>query len=227
MARFFLFWYKTHMYAFVADVHIRPGFVQDEDDFLLWLEAMLSRADAVFILGDLFDYWYTGMERDHQGMMNALSSPKVYLFPGNRDFLLGNHPSARINVFSEEQVQRIYGEDVLICHGHTLTVRDPGFKILHCFGWPVIAFLDRVLPEKVKQAISRFLVRSSAQVRAPSVSIQLDTASRRGVDRVVCGHLHRGIMKDGLIVLPSFLDEGAWLEWDEYGPVFCKGTIST
>jgi len=218
-----MFWYKNHMYAFVADVHIRPDSAREENAFLAWLEQMAQRSDTVFILGDLFDYWYTGMEREHERIIDAIDSPKVYLFPGNRDFLIGRRSSTRINVPSEEMVYDIYGEDVLICHGHSLTVRDHGFKILHGIGWPVITMLDRLLPSETKRAISRFLVRSSAQIRPPSVSIPLDTASRRGVDRVVCGHLHRGIMKDRLIVLPSFLDQGAWLEWDEHGPVFCKG----
>jgi UDP-2,3-diacylglucosamine pyrophosphatase LpxH len=82
----------------------------------------------------------------------------------------------------------------------------------------MLKFLDRRLRGGAKKYLARFLVRSSAAVRTPRAVIDADISRRRGVDTVICGHLHRMFMSRDLIVLPAFFDTGQWLVWDEDGP---------
>ena len=209
------------MHIFVADIHLRPGMGDDALRFVSWLNRIKETASHIYILGDLFDYFYTGLEPRIQDVLTALKSPQIHLLAGNRDFLLKSMDMNAINLIrAEEQIISLYGNDVLIAHGHTLTHADRGFKLLHRYGWPVLARADKCLPAGLKDSLARFLVKSSAAIRPPNTSIDINIAQRRGVQTVICGHLHRAIMQKELIVLPAFFDTGGWLIWDKDGPRF-------
>ena len=207
------------VHIFVADIHLRPGSKKEAGRFISWLLKALPDADAIYILGDLFDYWYTGLESRFQDVLEAMQSPKVHLLPGNRDFLLNNSKLKGIDIIhAEETVITLYGSRILLAHGHTLTEADTGFKLLHRYGWPVLEHLDRLLSVTLKERCARSLVKSSAMVRPSLSNIREGIHTEKGVDTVICGHLHRHITEPGLIVLPAFYDSGSWLEWDESGP---------
>ncbi len=204
---------------FIADVHIRPDSKEDTGRFINWIYKAKKESSAVFILGDLFDYWFTGIEHRIAHVIEALRAANVYILPGNRDFLITNCPASGINIMEEEEIITTpCCKKTLITHGHTLTSDDYGFKFLHAFGWPMLKLFDRSLPSILKDRFARFLVKSSAAIRPPRAVIDPDIARRKGVDMVICGHLHRMIMSEHLIVLPSFFDSGQWLVWDEGGP---------
>ncbi len=179
---------------------------------------MKEQESPIYILGDLFDYWFTGIEPVLADVLTALSSPRVFVIPGNRDFLLANSSAPGIRVLGEEEIVHApSSRRVLLAHGHTLTEGDYKFKVLHALGWPVLRLLDRVLNGASKERIARLMVSSSAFVRAPRAAIDPSLASRRGVDTIICGHLHRAFLSERLIVLPPFFDTGQWLAWDERG----------
>ncbi|MGC9324060.1 MAG: UDP-2,3-diacylglucosamine diphosphatase [Desulfomonilia bacterium] len=209
------------MYAFIADVHLSPANRPDHTRFISWLRTVKPRAEEIFILGDLFDYWYSGMEHLFQDVMAELRAPGVQVIPGNRDFLLKTCPDEQITVSQAEEIQlSVYGTDTLIAHGHTLTEDDYGFKFVHAVAWPLLRILDRRLPTRLKDSCARFLVRSSASIRPPRAVIADGIARTRGVEKVICGHLHRTVMEEHLIVLPAFFDSPTWLSWDREGPRF-------
>ena len=209
------------MHIFVADIHLRPGMGDDALRFVSWLTQIKKTASQIYILGDLFDYFYTGLEPRIQNVLTALQSPQVHLLAGNRDFLLKNMGMNTIDLIqAEEQIISLYNNEVLIAHGHTLTDADRGFRLLHRYGWPVLSCADKWLPAGLKDKCARFLVKSSAAIRPPHTRIDKDIAQRRGVQTVICGHLHRAAMSRELIVLPAFFDTGGWLIWDSHGPRF-------
>lgn len=204
---------------FVADAHIRPDCRTDHHNFMTWIERAKRDGGSVYILGDLFNYWFSGLEESLRDVLSALKDPRIHILPGNRDFLITNLQESGIHVMREEEViTSPSSERLLLAHGHTLTQGDYGFKALHALGWPVLKFFDRWLPGSLKDRLARLLVASSAAVRPPHATIDPDIARLRGVDAVVCGHLHRKLVTENLIVLPSFFDTGQWLFWDERGP---------
>jgi UDP-2,3-diacylglucosamine hydrolase len=209
----------VRVHIFVADIHLRPGAKKEAERFISWLSKALQDANAIYILGDLFDYWYSGMESRFQDVLGAMQSPKVHMMPGNRDFLLNNSNLKGIDIIqAEEKVVTLNGSRIMLAHGHTLTEADTGFKLLHRYGWPVLRQLDRLLPLILKERCARSLVKSSAVVRPSLSNIREEIHTEKGVDTVICGHLHRYITEPGLVVLPAFYDSGAWLVWDESGP---------
>lgn len=201
---------------FAADIHLRPESENAVARFVSWLDRAAREADAVYILGDLFDYWYSGMEARFSRVIEALRSPKVHLMAGNRDFLLRNAGITGLGIVQEEETTiTVGGRKILLAHGHTLTEADAGFRLLHRYGWPVIERIDRVLPVSAKDRLARAMVRSSAAIRPPASGIRRDIAREKGVNLVICGHLHRHVEREGLIVLPAFFDAGAWLAMDD------------
>jgi UDP-2,3-diacylglucosamine pyrophosphatase LpxH len=120
-------------------------------------------------------------------------------------------------VSQEELKIRLYGKDYLLAHGHTLTVHDFGFNLLYGLGWPLLRFLDKHLKTESKSRISAMMVNASSAIRPLSSEIKPGICAQKGVDTIICGHLHRGIMREDLIVLPSFADQRAWLEIDDKG----------
>ena len=212
--------YTVHV--FVADSHLRPDSNEEAARFIAWLSRRIQDADEIYILGDLFDYWYTGLESRFQDVLGAIQSPKVHLLTGNRDFLLNNSNLKGIDIIrAEETVITLNSSRILLAHGHTLTEADKGFKLLHRYGWPVLELLDSVLPLSLKEHCARSLVRSSAVIRPSSSQIRSGIEKEKGVDTVICGHLHRYLTEPGLIVLPAFYDSGSWLEWDKTVPRLC------
>ncbi|MBN1635423.1 MAG: metallophosphoesterase family protein [Deltaproteobacteria bacterium] len=212
------------MQIFVADIHIRPGNDRDKDRFLCWLKRIRPQAEHIYILGDLFDFWYSGLEDALADVLDALRHPNIHIMPGNRDFLLHNLKNDAIDIIaSEEIVVNLYGRDVLLAHGHTLTMNDYGFKCLHLTLWPLLRFLDSQLPLSLKEKCARSLVNTSARIRPPQVTIPVDAARKHGVNTLVCGHLHTPRLRQEMIVLPAFVDNGSFLIWDQDGPRFTGG----
>jgi UDP-2,3-diacylglucosamine hydrolase len=212
----------VRVHIFVADIHLRPDSKEEAARFISWLSRRLQDADEIYILGDLFDYWYSGIETRFKDVLEALRSPKVHLLPGNRDFLLNNSRQKGIDIILvEETVITINGSRILLAHGHTLTEGDTGFKLLHRYGWPLLEHLDHLFPLSLKDRCACSLVKSSAVVRSSLSNIREGIHTEKGVDTVICGHLHRYITQPGLIVLPAFYDSGAWLEWDKSGSRLC------
>ncbi len=204
------------MYYFVADIHIRPHQVGERQCFIAWLADAKEQAERIYILGDLFEYWYTGLESVAADLLAALDDPRVFILPGNRDFLLTN--LKQVNLIKDEHwLQEFGGRRVILAHGHTLPQADYGFKCLHALGWPLLRLLDRLVSPARKNRWAEGLVRSSAVVRPLQAVISSDRALKLGADLIICGHLHRKVEQEHLMVLPAFQDRGEYLVWDESG----------
>ena len=80
---------------FVSDIHLCESRPSITDAFVNFLNKMTSQVDALFILGDLFEYWIGDDSSYHENVISALKGLvdrhiKVFLMHGNRDFLIGS-----------------------------------------------------------------------------------------------------------------------------------------
>ncbi|MGH1536917.1 MAG: UDP-2,3-diacylglucosamine diphosphatase [Gammaproteobacteria bacterium] len=121
---------------FVSDLHLdqkRPHIVAA---FCRFLEENKG-ADALYILGDLFEYWI-GDDDPAIGLEPAINSIRqysetgtpVHFIHGNRDFLIGKRFCAQThcNILAEETVIDLYGTPTLIMHGDTLCTDDIAYQ---------------------------------------------------------------------------------------------------
>ena len=127
---------------FLADIHLAENRPEITAAFLATLAAIARDADAIYILGDLYDYWLgddlaTPYQQRIAAALAALPCP-LYYQHGNRDFLLGTAyaQTARLRILPERHTLTLGGRTVLLEHGDLLCSDDRGYqrlrRILRC-----------------------------------------------------------------------------------------------
>ena len=190
---------------FISDLHLKA---EEPGTFEAWRHYMQATpADAVFILGDLFEVW-VGDDAAAPGSFEArcgdvLSAAHADLFfmCGNRDFLVGHDFLARHGVqpLADPTVLAFGGARWLLTHGDLLCIDDLAYQRfraqVRAAAWQR-DFLARPLAER--QAIARQMRAGSAQHQADAgfyADADADLARRwlieAGATTLIHGHTHR------------------------------------
>lgn len=124
---------------FISDLHLHPARPAINQCFFNLLKAIQGKADALYILGDLFDAWVGDdhPEPSYVPVRQALehcgrSGTPVFLLHGNRDFLLGERFAVDTGCTLLEEPARIdlYGTGTLLMHGDSLCTDDTAYQTL-------------------------------------------------------------------------------------------------
>ncbi len=194
---------------FIADLHLSTDEPAITAGFLRFLAGDARNADALYILGDLFEVWIGDDEPNplHQDIASALraltdAGVPCYFIHGNRDFLLGRRfaRACGMQLLAEECVLDIDGRRVLIMHGDTLCTDDAGYQAFRARvhnPWIQRAFL--MLPLFIRRRIaSRMRAHSKAANSSKSMDIMdvnatavLQAFTRHRVQWLIHGHTHR------------------------------------
>ncbi len=123
---------------FISDLHLcdtRPHITQA---FIAFLQNTAIKAEALYILGDLFEYWPGDDAINigfHQATIQALKNLSLqgvntFLMHGNRDFLLGERfaEAANISLLPDPAIFNLYGQAVLLSHGDALCIDDVDYQ---------------------------------------------------------------------------------------------------
>ncbi len=123
---------------FISDLHLCDSRPQITSAFIAFLKKTASKAQALYILGDLFEYWpgddaiETGM---HHSIIKALknlsvSGVKVFFMAGNRDFLIGDSfaSATDMTILSDPSIVMLYQQAVLLSHGDALCTDDIAYQ---------------------------------------------------------------------------------------------------
>ena len=122
---------------FISDLHLSLEKPEITRRFLNFLANRATKAQAVYILGDLFDAWigdddFTPPNNKIRDQLKQLtdSGIKVYLQQGNRDFLLGNRfaEDTGITLLDDYAVIDLYGRPTLLTHGDLLCTDDLAYQ---------------------------------------------------------------------------------------------------
>ena len=149
-------------FYFVADLHLGadsdPGGVR-EKAFVDYLHALPADAEALFLLGDIFDFWLDyrhvvprGGVRTLAALADVAQRMDVWFFRGNHDWWVTDYFEKELGVHIVQEPFRIMdlgGRKVCMGHGDTLGCRDAKSKLIyHVFrNRACIAFL-RALPPR-------------------------------------------------------------------------------
>jgi UDP-2,3-diacylglucosamine hydrolase len=225
---------------FVSDVHLDAERAQASEQFLEFLAAEAARAEALYILGDLFEAWVgdddreSGNERVCRALRElAASGVACFALHGNRDFLLGAGFSARsgCRLLTDPVIAQFDGERVLLTHGDALCTDDHSYQELRSIvresAWQR-RFL--ALPRGSRELLADEARAGSARHTARTVPDIMDvnaaavTAAFRasGVRRMIHGHTHRpgvhAVEVDGeraqRIVLGAWYEQGSYLSYE-------------
>lgn len=194
---------------FIADLHLcseEPAIVAG---FLRFLAGEARQADALYILGDLFEAWIGDDEPEplHGQIAAAIktlvdSGVPCYFIHGNRDFLLGKRfaSASGMTLLPEEKRLELYGRQVLIMHGDTLCTDDEGYQAFRRkVHQPWLQALFLAFPLFIRKRIAaRMRAGSKAANSSKSMAIMdvnpqavVDILTRHHVQWLIHGHTHR------------------------------------
>lgn len=231
---------------FISDLHLKPEAPHLRRILLAWLVGPASDAEALYVLGDLFEAWPG--DDDAGDPFNApviaafagLAARGIPLFfqHGNRDFLLGAEFARATGgtLLPEELVIDLYGVRTLLMHGDQLCTDDVAYQQfraqVHNPAWQE-ALLQQ--PLAARKQLARQLREGSDQAKSGKSMDIMDVNAeavaavfrRHGVTRLIHGHTHRPARHlhnvDNLqrerIVLADWREHGACLEVDAHGSV--------
>lgn len=126
---------------FISDVHLgAPGPPERERWLLDLLGEVPGRASALFVLGDLFDFWFEYRHAIPKGTFHIARAfaeivesgiPVVYL-GGNHDFWVGSYlrDEVGVTVYQHPIDVRLHGRMIHLAHGDGLGPGDGGYKVL-------------------------------------------------------------------------------------------------
>ena len=121
---------------FVSDIHLCESRPSITDAFIGFLDEIANQSEALYILGDLFEYWIGDDCNQHENIIEAVKrltdrQIKVFLMHGNRDFLIGPFFEKRTGaiLLEDPTLIEIYGKKILLSHGDSLCVDDLEYQI--------------------------------------------------------------------------------------------------
>ena len=229
---------------FISDLHLEGARPEIGAQFLEFLQREAMQAEALYILGDLFESWigdddpnqhYAEMKAAIRGV--ADSGVPVFFMHGNRDFLIGERFAGETNVqlLPDPYLLELYGEEVLLSHGDALCTDDLKYQEVRAVtrnpGWQAM-MLKKPLEER--QAIAR-QARADSMAHGGSIDPQISDVNQgaveqllkaHGVRTLLHGHTHRPAVHrfqlDGVpatrIVLGDWYEQGSVVRWDAAGP---------
>ena len=131
---------------FVSDVHLGGGDLPEarlvERRFLAWLDAVAPDAEAICLVGDIFDFWFEYRRVVPKGFVRVLGKladlsdrgVRVIFFPGNHDMWTGDYFAREcgFEVQRAPEVLTFCGQRIFIAHGDNLNIRrQPMLKLLN------------------------------------------------------------------------------------------------
>ena len=229
---------------FISDLHLDAERPAITELFGRFIDEEAMRADALYILGDLFEAWVGDDDPSEAGAyvadkLRGLADAgvPVRFMRGNRDFLLGDAYARRagIEILNDPAVISLYGKPVLLMHGDTLCSDDVAYQQFRAQtrdpGWQR-QFLAQ--PLEARMAFAR-QARAASQAHQSGLKAQgaMDaitdvspatveaTFTRFGVDTLIHGHTHRPAVHAHAggkrVVLGDWYEQGSVLRVDAQG----------
>ena len=207
---------------FISDLHLDSTRPAITELFGRFLRREAKSAEALYVLGDLFEAWVGDDDPSETGVYVASGLKEVtdagvpvYFIRGNRDFLLGQDFALRagFRVLPDPAVVLLYGKPTLLMHGDILCTDDIAYQTFRTQTrnptWQA-QFLSQPLQARLafaaqaraaSQAHQAKLREGGNDVRFETVTdVTPDTVeatfARFGIDTMIHGHTHRPALHD-------------------------------
>ena len=222
---------------FISDAHLGiDDYAAEEarrDRLLTFLRSLRGRTRQLYIVGDLFDFWFeyrSVVPRQHFTVLRELSSlvesgTRIVYLAGNHDFWLGTFLDEQVGVETTAGplIVTHHGRRIYIAHGHGLIDRDLGYRIVSKVLHSRLSIrLFQMIHPDCGFAIGRLVSRLSRRHGTPTAWDPRKTYQELafsllddGYDIVVFGHNHCPTLQyRGEKV---YINLGDWLRHDTYG----------
>ena len=199
---------------FISDLHLDDRRPETTALFRTFLLNEAIGADALYILGDLFEFWLgddvpSKCSAEVASALASLANMGVpcYFIHGNRDFLLQDSYAqlAGLELLPEEHVIDLYGERVLLMHGDSLCTDDIAYQqfksVVRNPDWQQ-DFLTKTPQERLQIALQ---ARDASTAHKGNLAMNImdvnqnqvhSALERNDVLRMIHGHTHRPATHD-------------------------------
>ena len=201
---------------FISDLHLCEQQPQITRQFIQFCRHKACHAQALYILGDFFEYWLGDDAINNNGDKTAQLVQKelsdlceqgveIYFMAGNRDFLIGQDfaNSCGMQIISEPAVINLYGEDVLLVHGDAQCTddlpyqqaraqfRDPQWQ-QQFLSMEIEQRMD--FAEKARQQSQQHTQNTDAEIMDVNLTAIDNLYAQYPVKTIIHGHTHRPAM---------------------------------
>lgn len=198
----------TRPVLFISDLHLSAAIPRTVAAFTHFIETVARDARALFILGDLFEYWIGDDElaspwtATQCALMRGLTERGVelYVMRGNRDFLLGPRfaKAAGATLLDDPCTIEVFGKRIVLTHGDALCTLDAGYQRFR--RWTRRRWVQRTFlawPLAWRLALARKLRQRPMQIPSynPAWDVTADAVAAlfaaSGCAALIHGHTHR------------------------------------
>lgn len=194
---------------FISDIHLSNDETATAAIFTQLLGSeQLVHADALYILGDLFEAWLGDDDNCKFATMikqclNTLSqSCPIYVMHGNRDFLMGDTFAAQCNlqIIPDPTLIDLYGEQTLLMHGDTLCTDDTAYQTARAkftsesFKFSVMKkplWLRKLMAKYYRWKSRRHQKIIDIEITDVNQQAVIDVMRKYNVKHLIHGHTHR------------------------------------
>lgn len=228
---------------FLSDIHLGAPVLNNhrerEAQLVRWLEEIRPTCGALFLLGDIFDFWFEYKRAVPKGYIRFLAKLceytdqgiPVHFFTGNHDIWAFDYLPRECGIIlhTHNEIFRINGKRLLVGHGDALNPKDRGYLFLYrifhnrflqkCFRW-----LHPDLGILLAQKWSAHSRLGNGKIEADTfrgeeqeeiVRFCKETLKQEQVDYFIFGHRH--IPTE--LSLPAgskYINTGDWISWFTY-----------
>ncbi len=204
-------------YYFASDIHLGAGNEtyarHNEQTFVAWLDSVADDAKGIFLLGDVFDFWFEYKRVVPKGFVRTLAKLaeltqrgiRVVFLTGNHDMWVGDYLAreCRVEIYTVPQEMTLNGVHLFLAHGDNMNIRDkPALRLLNSvfrsktLRWIFSHLLHPDTAMRFGQAWSRRSWQSHlgdppySALTEPLVDYARTYAVTHPIDCFVFGHMH-------------------------------------
>lgn len=229
---------------FISDLHLAAERPQITAQFLRFTTDVAVHAGALYILGDLFEYWVGDDDRDDplditvSGALKALAgqSVPVFMMQGNRDVLMGSTFAQRCgaSLLDDPVLIDLHGTPTLLTHGDALCTDDTDYQKFRAYARDPgnqARFLSQPLAARHEQmrgmraqSVASKEQKSEAIMDVAQAAVE-DLLRRHDYPRLIHGHTHRPARHTHIVdghtcerwVLNDWYERGGYIRCDAAG----------
>lgn len=227
---------------FASDFHLGINGIETsshrEKQIVRWLEQIEQDADEIYLVGDLFDYWFEYRSVVPRGFVRLLGKMAairdrgipIHVFTGNHDMWMFDYLQEEIGVTLHKSpvMQTYHGKQFLIGHGDGLGPGDHGYKLIkRIFAHPLCQWLfARIHPNTGIRLMKYFSGKSRAMDGRQDTFLGPDgewlvqfceeTIQTKKVDFFIFGHRHLPLDYTLSNGVSRYINLGDWLQYYTY-----------
>ena len=204
------------MHYFVSDIHLGSGDIAEqkrvECNFLDFLKQIENDAETLFLVGDIFDFWFEYKRVVPKGFVRVLGrlaelsdkGVRVVMLTGNHDMWVGDYLTNEcgIEVYTKPQTFTVAGKTLFVAHGDNMNIK----------GQPVLRLMNAMFRSCSLRKVASWLIHPdlfmrfgqwwsgksrkshggalTPKVLNPLIDYAIEHGKSHEIDYYVFGHMH-------------------------------------